>query len=78
MIGSRNSSANKTVADVKGTLIIPAANKLSIDVKRWYQHCVKSVRIRSYSGPYFAAFGLNTGRYSARDLAQIKHEYSYL
>ena len=22
-------------------------------------HCVKSVRIRSYSGPYFPAFGLN-------------------
>ena len=28
-------------------------------------HCVKSVRIRSYSGPYFPAFGLNTERYSA-------------
>ena len=26
-------------------------------------HCVKSVRIRSYSGPNFPAFGLNTGRY---------------
>ena len=25
-------------------------------------HCVKSVRIRSYSGPYFPAFGLNTER----------------
>ena len=23
-------------------------------------HCVKSVRIRSYSSPYFPAFGLNT------------------
>ena len=27
-------------------------------------HCEKSVRIRSYSGPYFPAFGLNTERYS--------------
>ena len=27
-------------------------------------HCVKSVRIRSYSGPHFLAFGLNTERYS--------------
>ena len=27
-------------------------------------HCVKSVRIWSYSGPYFPAFGLNTERYS--------------
>ena len=26
-------------------------------------HCVKSVRIRSYSGPYFPTFGLNTERY---------------
>ena len=24
------------------------------------KHCVKSVRIRSYSGPHFPAFGLNT------------------
>ena len=27
-------------------------------------HCVKSVHIRSYSGPHFATFGLNTKRYS--------------
>ena len=27
-------------------------------------HCMKSVRIRSYSGPYFPAFGLNTEKYS--------------
>ena len=26
-------------------------------------YCVKSVRIRSYSGPHFPAFGLNTERY---------------
>ena len=26
-------------------------------------HCLKSVCIRSFSGPYFPAFGLNTGRY---------------
>ena len=26
-------------------------------------HCVKSVRIRSYSGPHFHAFGLNMERY---------------
>ena len=25
------------------------------------RHCVKSARIRIYSGPYFTAFGLNTG-----------------
>ena len=27
-------------------------------------HCVKNVRIRSFPGPYFPAFGLNTERYS--------------
>ena len=27
-------------------------------------HCVKNVRIRSFSGPYFPAFRLNMGRYS--------------
>ena len=27
------------------------------------RHCVKSVRIWSYSGPYFPAFGLTTERY---------------
>ena len=27
-------------------------------------HCVKSIRIRSYSGPHFSAFGLNTERYA--------------
>ena len=28
-------------------------------------HCVKSVRIRRFSGPYFLAFGLNTENYEA-------------
>ena len=31
-------------------------------------HYVKSVRIRSYSGPHFSAFGLNTERYSLQML----------
>ena len=26
-------------------------------------HCMKSIRIRSYSGPHFPVFGLNTGKY---------------
>ena len=36
-------------------------------------HCLKGVRIRSYSGPYFAAFGLNTERYSVS--FRIQSEY---
>ena len=35
-----------------------------------YSHCVKSVRIRSYSGPYFPAFGLNTERYGVYGVLQ--------
>ena len=35
--------------------------KLNLQSTYFYTyHCVKSVRIRSYSGPYFPAFGLNT------------------
>ena len=41
------------------SLEIPSQN-LS---KQFYFHCVKSVRIRSNSGLYFPAFGLNTERY---------------
>ena len=45
-------------------------------------HCVKSVRIRSYSGPYFLAFGLNTDRYSVRlrireNTGQKNSKYGY-
>ena len=29
-----------------------------------HSHCVKSVRIRSFSGPYFTAFRQSTERYS--------------
>ena len=33
-------------------------------------HCVKSVRIRSFSGPYFPKFGLNTERYGVSQRIQ--------
>ena len=26
-------------------------------------HCVKSIRIRSYAGPHFPAFGVNNSKY---------------
>ena len=29
----------------------------------WITHCMKNVRVWSFSGPYFPAFGLNTERY---------------
>ena len=36
----------------------------SITYTQRQYYCVKSVRIRSYSGVYFPAFGLTTERYS--------------
>ena len=30
------------------------------------KHCVKSVRIRSYSGPHFPAFGMNTDQNNSK------------
>ena len=50
-------------------------------------HCVKNVLIRSYSGPYFPAFGLNTERYGVslgiqsecgENLNQYNSEYGQL
>ena len=34
-------------------------------VLSWNHNCVKSIRIWSFSGPFFPGFGLNTVRYSA-------------
>ena len=38
-------------------------DKLATKKKNKLFYCVKSVHIRSYSGPHFPAFGLNTERY---------------
>ena len=35
-------------------------------------HCVKCVRIRSYSGPQFPAFGLNSERYGVSLLYSVQ------
>ena len=40
-----------------------------------FTHCVKLVRVRSYSGPYFSAFGLNTRRYGVSLRIQSEYEY---
>ena len=37
-------------------------------------HRVKSVRIRSYSGPFFPAFGMNTEKYSVSRRIQSECE----
>ena len=38
-------------------------NGLESNIFPNYLHCVKSIRIRSFSGPYFSTFGLNTDIY---------------
>ena len=38
-------------------------------------HCVKNVRIRSFSGPHFSAFGLNTKRYGIS--LRVQSEYGH-
>ena len=53
----------------KQVLIIPFITKSHVRYviptsTQCHLHCLKSVRIRSYSGPYFPTFGLNTQRYS--------------
>ena len=40
-----------------------AKTKAVSERKVWRTQCVKSVCIRSFSGPYFPAFGLNIERY---------------
>ena len=63
------------------TCLFRRSNRLSyhgmswtrIQIQLWAAfHCVKSVCIRTYSGPYFAAFGLNTEKYEVYLLIQSK------
>ena len=41
------------------------------------KHCVKSVRIRSFSGPYFPAFGLNTDQNNSEYEHFLRSEMPY-
>ena len=57
---------------------------ISLYLNAWDDfHCVKSGRIRSFSGPYFPAFGLHTERYSVKsvqmreNMDQKKSEYGH-
>ena len=39
-------------------------------------HCVKSVRIRNYSGPYLSVFSLNAGKYGP-ELLRIRTLFTH-
>ena len=63
MFNLRPVSAGKLTCSKEIIVTVTAAKIKRINTHDNY-HCVKSVRIRSYSGPQFPTFGLNTGRYS--------------
>ena len=45
-------------------LLVLQDEKVLLQGKSLSTHCMKSVFIRSFSGPYFSVFGLNMERYS--------------
>ena len=68
----RNSSMNKVTSLLRSFL--NNFTKTSNYSKTDSYHYAKSVRIRSYSGRYFATLGLNTERYSVSLRIQSKCE----
>ena len=59
-----------TINSVRESILLPTPVKMISQISQILlvpkndSDCVKSVRIRSYTGPHFPAFGLNTERYS--------------
>ena len=51
--------------------LCPSLKSIPQMSNQYDHHCIKSVSIRSYSGLYFHAFGLNTERYSP-NVAKIR------
>ena len=49
-------------------LSLPLHFFLDMILEQWlsnFNHCVKSVQVRSFRGPYFPVFGVNTVKYSS-------------
>ena len=67
-----NHPVPKSLKLVRGYLYIRNIEKCWNHAQSSPTHCIKIVRIRSYSGPYFLAFGLNTERYSVSLCIQSK------
>ena len=55
-----------------GIVLELSVQKCQLQIMIAWSQCVKSVPIRSFSGPYFSAFGLNTERYSVSLCIQSK------
>ena len=56
------------ITDTVKLLEIKIDKDMTFDIHIVNLYCVKSVRIRSFSGPYFPAFGLSTERHGIRIL----------
>ena len=56
--------------DIEKNIVVKWVNSCEMTIN---MHCVKSVRIRSYSGPHFPAFGLNTEKYYVSFRIQSKY-----
>ena len=73
-----NIFAKRSILDVSQNA--PMTYASGIDCS-WIINCVKKVRIRSFPGPYFPAFGLNTERYSVwlrENMDQKNSKYGHL
>ena len=56
------------ITDTVKLLEIKIDKDMTFDIHIANLYCMKSVLIRSFSSPYFPAFGLNTERYGIRIL----------
>ena len=60
MFETRNKENNDTVDSIKGEFFFNSLFKALLAPLGFHDYCVKSFQIRSFSGPYFPASGLNT------------------
>ena len=71
--GQYKNSSLWTKFDPLSTNIFCIYNFSSLDIIKFVAyrkyHCLKSIHIRSYPGPHFPAFGLNTKRHGVRSIS---------
>ena len=71
-VQNRISECRKMIRECKGTIFSQGKERKcsesnhKLRIQNTTSHCVKNVHIRSYSGPYFPAFGLSISPYSIR------------
>ena len=68
-----NTRVDFNMLNYQGKISMHARQVMKLNGYMIFPHCLESVRIRSYSGPYFPAFRLNTERYSVSLRIQSKY-----